>query len=222
MRVQSSWGGLLRNSSTSSLGLGFRASAQRGDRPRAAGVEAVSQPVLGVNDALGSELRRAGSLEVSSFSLLEVDDVPDRDEVLCEYERGEAVGQEGWSTHVGLNVELLEVEHVLTDINADGGDEAEGRVPVIERPKRGIDSLLEGAVLVGDTAGTLFGWGGGCEVPPEGGGLSTGLGGNSRGEGKGGTTAYTPLLNSSATWSTTLSCRCRVDMGLVKSHDLFA
>ena len=66
-------------------------------------------------------------LEVTSLGLLEVDDAPDGVEVLGESEKQSGARER---TYVDLDVEVLEVESVLPDVDADDGDVGQERVLV--------------------------------------------------------------------------------------------
>ena len=69
-------------------------------------------------------------LEVALLGLLEVDDVPDGVEVLQWQVSAVQRKDQCRKTYVSLDVEVLEVESVLPDVDADDGDMGQERVLV--------------------------------------------------------------------------------------------
>ena len=76
------------------------------------------------------QLGSTGSLNKALLSLLEVDDVPDGVEVLQWQVSAVQRKDQCRKTYVSLDVEVLEVESVLPDVDADDGDMGQERVLV--------------------------------------------------------------------------------------------
>lgn len=73
------------------------------------------------------------SLDVATLSFLEIDHLPNGFEVLGVHKLSEKIIKKRQSiigTHVGLNVEVLQIKGVLPDIDADDGGVGKERILV--------------------------------------------------------------------------------------------
>ena len=91
------------------------------------------------------ELGTGLGLDEALLGLVEVDDVPDGVEVLDD-DQHHVREETGQATYVGLHVEVLEVECVLPDVDADDGNMRQERVLVrggsnLKNLGRGVVSL---------------------------------------------------------------------------------